>query len=693
MTYIKKILSQINKNFIPSFLIVSLLWLLVWATYNAEIFRIFVPGFPHNILDLFHGIRTIFPFVAFFIAIYILLANKGLTRDTLQGPLTLLLLYSIVGSFASINSLSPVVSFYWGLLYMGTIVVLLSAFIFEKKEKIVSVIIRINWVIACIISLALVIIFFSQPGSFSLSAWHQFMDGARPFESLNNITKANDFFSMPGTRPTGLGRYAGIAAIFLFVNFLGRNKKEKVIYFLLFLIFIFILIFSRARTSVLSFILVSIFIMFIKSDKKINFIFILLSIFLLLWPTRVYNIFWEYFSPRGSEMVVPIGQISTLSGRTTEIWPAAIKLFSSSPVIGKGFFADRIFLNGLHAHNSIVQALVQSGLIGAIFFSLSLIFACIILAKMFLKDKKNILLAEIIGIFLFLCIRSITESYAYFGADFLFIAPIFAYIQLKNNQENNISVDKSMDILGSRVAMVSINDLLEKTKNWIKNEGEKLHWIVFTGMHGLVEAHRNKSFKYVLDSADLFVPDGISLVWVGKMRGFKINKRVSAADFMMEFFKLSEKEGFSNYFYGDTNETLQALNKKLLLDFPNLKIAGSYSPPFRALTPEEDAEIINKINQAKPDVLWVGLGLPKQERWIYKHREELSVSVVAGVGATFKFLSGKVQRAPGLVGDMGFEWLWRLFLEPKRIWKRVFFDIPLFFWILLKEWFENIFKI
>ena len=158
---------------------------------------------------------------------------------------------------------------------------------------------------------------------------------------------------------------------------------------------------------------------------------------------------------------------------------------------------------------------------------------------------------------------------------------------------------------------------------------------------------------------------------------------------MQEFFNITKKEDLSNYFYGDTEETLLALNKKLLSNFPDLKIAGSYPPPFRELTKEEDEKIVEKINQAKPDVLWVALGLPKQEKWIFEHKDKLKVPVVIGVGAAFKFLSGKVKRAPIWVGNLGFEWLWRLSHEPKTTWKRVSIDMPIFFWMIIKDLFEN----
>lgn len=241
-------------------------------------------------------------------------------------------------------------------------------------------------------------------------------------------------------------------------------------------------------------------------------------------------------------------------------------------------------------------------------------------------------------------------------------------------------MDKRIHFSGIKVDVVQMPEVLKKMSFWIKNEKNKLHQIIVTGMHGVVEASKHPDFKRILNSADLFVPDGISLVWLAKLKGFDIKRRVSGADLMTEFLKISEKEGFKNYFYGDTEDTLKKLTEK----HPKVK-ADFYSPPFRELTKEEDDKIIKTINDARADILWVGLGLPKQEKWIFEHKGRLSVPVVVGVGAAFKFLAGTVKRAPKCMGDAGFEWLWRLFYEPKRVWKRVFLDGPLFVWLSFLE--------
>ena len=242
----------------------------------------------------------------------------------------------------------------------------------------------------------------------------------------------------------------------------------------------------------------------------------------------------------------------------------------------------------------------------------------------------------------------------------------------------------AIDILGVRVHMVQMPDVISRLQQWIQTR-DSCHYVVATGMHGIMEARRNAAFKGILNSADLFVPDGISVIWAARSRGFKLKKRVCGSDLMWDFFKYSEEHGYSNFFYGDTTETLEQLVSKLKVSFPRLKIAGYHSPPFRALTPEEDQQEINLINNSGADVVWVGLGLPKQERWMSEHKDKLTVPVMAGVGASFKFLSGRVKRAPDRIGRLGLEWLWRLLTEPRLVWRRVLLDGPRFVFAVTLE--------
>ena len=232
-------------------------------------------------------------------------------------------------------------------------------------------------------------------------------------------------------------------------------------------------------------------------------------------------------------------------------------------------------------------------------------------------------------------------------------------------------------VLGSRVHMVQMDQVLEVMEQWIRENGPN-KYIVASGMHGIMEAHKDPQFKEIVNSADLFVADGISLVWAARLRGHSLKKRVSGPTLMSRFLELAHGQGYKVFFYGDTQETLDLLTARLKERYSQLNIVGAYSPPFRALTDEEDQEIVRMINESQADVVWIGLGLPKQERWMYEHRTSLTVPVSVGVGAAFKFESGAVGRAPFWLGEAGFEWMWRLVQEPRRIWRRVFIDGPYF---------------
>ena len=154
---------------------------------------------------------------------------------------------------------------------------------------------------------------------------------------------------------------------------------------------------------------------------------------------------------------------------------------------------------------------------------------------------------------------------------------------------------------------------------------------------------------------------------------------------MLAFLAEAGRRNFSSFFYGDTEETLLALRRRLQKDFPNAPIAGMLSPPFGTVAPEEDRRHIEIINASKPDVLWVGLGTPKQDRWIHQHRSQLEVPVALGVGAAFRFLAGTVKRCPAWVGNAGLEWLWRLCREPAKLWRRDFTQGPRFLYHMLRD--------
>lgn len=233
-------------------------------------------------------------------------------------------------------------------------------------------------------------------------------------------------------------------------------------------------------------------------------------------------------------------------------------------------------------------------------------------------------------------------------------------------------------ILGSVVHLVSAAQTVDSIERWVNTAGVRCRRVVVTGFHGLLEAHRNPALHAILNGAELWAPDGIAPVWAARLRGHRSAQRAPGMEIMLEFFRRANEKGYRSYFYGGTDATLAALRRRLEREYPGHQIAGAFSPPFRPLTPGEDADVVERINAARPDVLWVGLGMPKQDVWIHERMDRLNVPVAIGVGAAFAFVAGTVRRCPAWIGRMGFEWAYRLFQEPKKLWRRDLIDGPQF---------------
>lgn len=224
-------------------------------------------------------------------------------------------------------------------------------------------------------------------------------------------------------------------------------------------------------------------------------------------------------------------------------------------------------------------------------------------------------------------------------------------------------------VLGAKVHAVQIPDVISQMRDWIAR-GEAGHYVAVTSMHGVMEARHESKFRRVLADADLVVPDGMPLIWIGRLRGYVLHRRVYGPELMLRFCEQTSRTACRHFFYGGKPGVAEQLAESLAKSCPGMEIAGTYSPPFRSLAPEEDADIVDQINRAAPDVLWIGLGTPKQELWMREHRDLLRVPVMIGVGAAFDFLSSRKKQAPVWMRDHGLEWLFRLFQEPHRLWRR-----------------------
>ena len=225
------------------------------------------------------------------------------------------------------------------------------------------------------------------------------------------------------------------------------------------------------------------------------------------------------------------------------------------------------------------------------------------------------------------------------------------------------------EILKTNINVTNMSDTVKYIGEHLEDLRGK--YICVSNVHTTVMSYENEEYRKIQNSAAMALPDGAPLSSYSRRKGYKQAQRVTGPDLMLELFAISKEKGYRHYFYGATEETLQSMRKVIERDYPGLEIAGMYAPPFRALTPEEDEQVVDRINASVPDFVWVGLGAPKQEQWMYQHMGQLQ-GVLIGVGAGFDYLAGYIKRAPRWMQKMSLEWLYRLLQDPKRLWRRYF---------------------
>ena len=240
---------------------------------------------------------------------------------------------------------------------------------------------------------------------------------------------------------------------------------------------------------------------------------------------------------------------------------------------------------------------------------------------------------------------------------------------------------KQERILGYPVAAETVDGCLDQINGWLQR-GERRRFFACANPHSLVVAAGDAGFREALLGSDLLTPDGVGILHGSRILGGQIRQRVTGSDI---FFGLSRRlneandRRYSYFFLGASEDTLREIGIRLQEDFPNIHLAGVYSPPFKAEFDEDDnRRILEAVNSVRPDVLWVGMTAPKQEKWIFQHLDRLDVGFVGAIGAVFDFYIGRVKRSHPIFQQLGLEWLPRLLQEPKRLWRRNFVSNPLF---------------
>jgi N-acetylglucosaminyldiphosphoundecaprenol N-acetyl-beta-D-mannosaminyltransferase len=203
-------------------------------------------------------------------------------------------------------------------------------------------------------------------------------------------------------------------------------------------------------------------------------------------------------------------------------------------------------------------------------------------------------------------------------------------------------------------------------------------YICITGVHGVTEAQDDPAFRRILNEAFLCTPDGMPMVWMGKLAGHKEMSRVYGPDLMELVCNASLKKDWRHFFYGGAPGVADALKGRLEARFPGLQVVDTFTPPFRPLNAEEERQLARQVDEAKPDIFWVGLSTPKQEKFMAEYLPKLNTTLMIGVGAAFDFHSGRVKQAPRWMQQSGLEWVYRLWQEPRRLWRRYLRNNPLF---------------
>lgn len=229
---------------------------------------------------------------------------------------------------------------------------------------------------------------------------------------------------------------------------------------------------------------------------------------------------------------------------------------------------------------------------------------------------------------------------------------------------------RTLPVLGIGIDVLTREEAVMRISKWVA--ARESRYVCICNAHSVVTTQQDKSFNAAVAGADMATPDGAPVAWMLKQLGAKNQARVSGPELMLDYCAQASRSGESIYLYGSTHATLTALQADLLRRWPTLHIAGAESPPFRALTPEEDEAAVRRINASRAGTVWVSLGCPKQELWMAAHRGSVK-AVMVGVGAAFDFHAGTVRRAPKWMRDNGFEWLHRLGSEPTRLWRRYLF--------------------
>jgi N-acetylglucosaminyldiphosphoundecaprenol N-acetyl-beta-D-mannosaminyltransferase len=240
-----------------------------------------------------------------------------------------------------------------------------------------------------------------------------------------------------------------------------------------------------------------------------------------------------------------------------------------------------------------------------------------------------------------------------------------------------------VDVLGVGISVVDLDRAVAAIERWVETGVHR--YVCVTGVHGVMESRSRPELRSIHNASGMTVPDGMPMVWAGRWCRATGIGRVRGPDLMLAVLSAAVERGWRSFLYGGKEGVPELLAERLVARFPGLRVAGTMSPPFRPLTAIEDEAVVRRINGARPDLVWVGLSTPKQEQWMAAHAGRLDAPVMLGVGAAFDVHAGLASEAPVWVQRSGFEWLFRLAREPRRLWRRYLGNNPRFVASILRH--------
>ena len=236
----------------------------------------------------------------------------------------------------------------------------------------------------------------------------------------------------------------------------------------------------------------------------------------------------------------------------------------------------------------------------------------------------------------------------------------------------------SAEVLGISIESTNMELALKRIESDL--ELRRKGYICMAGVHGIMEAHRDSRLAAIYAGSSMTLPDGTPTVWVGRWQGCRHMRQVAGPELMLEVFRRKEFADFTHFLYGGEEHVAEQLRERLTSSFPWARIIGTYTPPFRDLSQEEERGLITRVRHLKPDIIWVGISTPKQERFMHRYLHRLDTTLMFGVGAAFDFHTGRIQDAPRWIKRAGVQWLHRLIQEPRRLWKRYLHNNSTFLW-------------